>query len=237
MMTVRRSNDRGGADHGWLKSKHSFSFADYYDPNNMGFGPLRVINEDFIQSEKGFGEHPHRDMEIITYVIDGELRHRDSMGNDGVILPGEVQHMTAGTGVVHSEFSGKVPTSTHLLQIWIQPDRSGHKPGYGQKSFAKEIESNKMVLVASPDAREGSIAIHQDAKIFVSRTKGSDSLAFEVAQRRCVWLQLVKGHLRVKGASETLDIKAGDAVAASQETVLNLTSLEPSEALIFDLPL
>jgi redox-sensitive bicupin YhaK (pirin superfamily) len=236
MMTVRRSGERGGADHGWLKSQHSFSFADYYDPANMGFGPLRVINEDYIASEKGFGAHPHRDMEIITYVVEGEVRHRDSMGNDGVILPGEVQHMTAGTGVVHSEFSGKVPGATHLLQIWIQPDREGHKPGYGQKSFTKEINSNKLVLVASPDARDGSIGIHQDAKLFVSRTQAKDSVSFEVASGRKVWLQLVKGRLNLTGSTGSIEVRQGDGVAVTLETALKLESLEPSEALIFDLP-
>jgi len=236
MMTVRKSKERGGADHGWLKSQHTFSFADYYDPANMGFGPLRVINEDYIASERGFGAHPHRDMEIITYVIDGEVHHRDSMGNQGIIRPGEVQHMTAGTGVVHSEFSGKVPSDTHLLQIWIMPDRAGHKPGYGQKSFSDEIAAKPLVEVASPDGRNGSIAIHQDARLYVSRTKGPDTVAFEVAPERRVWLQLVKGRMTVTGADGAVEVAAGDGVAITHETRLKLNSKEPSEALIFDLP-
>jgi redox-sensitive bicupin YhaK (pirin superfamily) len=237
MMTVRKSNERGGANHGWLKSQHTFSFADYFDPEMMGFGPLRVINEDYIASERGFGAHPHRDMEIITYVVDGEIHHRDSMGNEGVILPGEVQHMTAGTGVVHSEFSGKVEGDTHLLQIWIVPDRAGHRPGYGQKSFSKEIGEKALVEVASPDGRDGSLAIHQDARLYVSRTRADEALTFEVGQGRRVWLQLVRGHLSVTGADgSTVDVRAGDGVAITRETELRLKSQEPSEALIFDLP-
>lgn len=240
MMTVRRSNERGGGSDngsgGWLKSQHSFSFADYYDPKNMGFGPLRVINEDYIASERGFGAHPHRDMEIITYVIDGEVLHRDSMGNEGVIRPGEVQHMTAGTGVVHSEFSGKVERDTHLLQIWIVPDRAGHTPGYGQKSFASQIESTNLVEVASPDGRNGSIAIHQDARLYVSRTRTGEAVKFEVAHGRQVWLQLVRGQLNVAGVNGAIDVRAGDGVAITQETALELKSIEPSEVLIFDLP-
>ena len=235
-MKVRRSNERGGGDHGWLKSKHTFSFADYVDPSNMGFGPLRVINEDYIASERGFGAHPHRDMEIITYVIDGEVLHQDSMGHKGVIRPGEVQHMTAGTGVVHSEFSGKVERATHLLQIWIMPDRAGHTPSYGQKSFSKELAERNLVEVASPDGRNGSIAIQQDARLFVSRTRLDESIKFEVAKDRRVWIQLVKGRLRVEGSASHVDVQAGDGVATTQETVLQLKSLEPSEALIFDLP-
>ena len=236
MITVRKSHERGGADHGWLKSQHSFSFADYYDPSNMGFGPLRVINEDYIASERGFGAHPHRDMEIITYVIDGEVHHRDSMGNEGVILPGEVQHMTAGTGVTHSEFSGRVERPTHLLQIWIQPDRAGHKPGYGQKSFTTALNAGSLVEVASPDGRNGSIAIHQDARLYVSRTKADDSVKFEVAPGRRVWLQLVKGALSVAGSSGSVNVKAGDGVAVTSETALSLKSNAESEVLIFDLP-
>lgn len=236
MMTVRKSHERGGGDHGWLKSQHSFSFADYYDPSNMGFGPLRVINEDYIASERGFGAHPHRDMEIITYVIDGEVLHQDSMGNEGVIRPGEVQHMTAGTGVVHAEFSGTVPTSTHLLQIWILPDRAGHKPQYGQKSFASEIASKPLVEVASPDGRNGSIAIHQDARLYVSRTRATDSLGFSVGEGRRVWLQVVKGSLKVTGAKGEVEIGAGDGLAITDETALKIQSLDDSEVLIFDLP-
>jgi redox-sensitive bicupin YhaK (pirin superfamily) len=237
-MTVRKSADRGGGDHGWLKTKHTFSFADYYDPSQMGFGPLRVINEDRIASEHGFGSHPHRDMEIITYVIEGEVHHRDSMGNHGVIRPGEVQYMAAGTGVVHSEFSGKVPGATHLLQIWISPDRSGHAPRYGQKSFTKEIESKPLVLVASPDGREGSIAIHQDAKVYVSRMGAKEAISLEAAQAgRRFWLQVVKGQLAVEsGGGSSVDVSAGDGVAVTGESALTLKSVAPSELLIFDLP-
>jgi redox-sensitive bicupin YhaK (pirin superfamily) len=236
MITVRKSNERGGGNHGWLKSQHSFSFADYYDPKNMGFGPLRVINEDYIASERGFGAHPHRDMEIITYVIDGEVLHRDSMGNEGVIRPGEVQHMTAGTGVVHSEFSGKVAGDTHLLQIWIVPDRAGHKPRYGQKSFTSQLDSSNLVEVASPDGRAGSIEIHQDARLYVSRTRADESLKFEVAKGRNVWLQVVKGHFSVAGSNASVEVRAGDGVALTEETAIKLKSNEPSEVLIFDLP-
>lgn len=237
-MTVRKSNDRGAADHGWLKSHHSFSFADYYDPGHMGFGPLRVINEDYIAGGGGFGAHPHRDMEIITYIVSGALEHRDSMGNRAVIVPGEVQRMTAGTGVVHSEFNERKDESVHLLQIWIQPSRSGLEPGYEQKSFETELNSKPLVLVASPDARDGSVAIHQDASLYVSRTPPGAAVDFSVKPGRRVWLQLVKGRLRVSGtgADSRAELAAGDAVAVTGESALRFESLEGSEALIFDLP-
>lgn len=236
MMTLRKAAERGAADHGWLKSHHTFSFADYYDPANMGFGPLRVINEDYIAPGMGFGAHPHRDMEIITYVISGAVRHRDSMGNEGVILPGQVQHMTAGTGVVHSEFSdGAEPT--HLLQIWIQPDRAGHKPGYGQKSFEDALASSRLVRVVSPDGRGGSVPIHQDASLFVSRTAGGDVVPFDIGLGRRAWVQIVHGRVRVESASGSVfELGAGDAVAVTGESSLKLNSIERSEALIFDLP-
>ncbi len=236
MMTLRRSAERGAADHGWLKSHHSFSFADYYDPSHMGFGPLRVINEDYIAGGGGFGAHPHRDMEIITYVVSGSLAHKDSMGNEAVILPGEVQRMTAGTGVVHSEYNEKKDESVHLLQIWIQPDRTALTPGYEQKSFKTDLNSKLLVLVASPNAEEGSVTIHQDAKLYVSRLPSGETVELNLMPGRRAWLQLVKGRILLKGQTSTTELAAGDAVAVTSETLLRMTAHESSEALIFDLP-
>lgn len=232
MLTIRRSNDRGLAEHGWLKSRHTFSFAEYYDPQFMGFGPLRVINEDRIAGGTGFDTHPHRDMEIISYVIHGGLRHQDSMGNVAVIKPGEVQRMSAGTGVMHSEQNDQDKDETHFFQIWIMPDKRGVQPGYGQKSFEKELNTQKLVHVISPDGRNGSISIHQDANMFISRLKKADQLDFKVAENRKLWLQLVKGSITVNG--ETLTV--GDAVAAKDIDAAKITASEDSEMILFDLP-
>ncbi len=237
MLTLRKSNDRGQADHGWLKSSHTFSFADYYDPSHMGFGPLRVINEDFIAGGGGFGSHPHRDMEIITYIVSGSLEHKDSMGNQSVIVPGEVQRMTAGTGVVHSEYNEKQDASVHLLQIWIQPSQIGLKPSYEQKSFEKELNSKPLVLVASPTARQGSVAINQDAELFVSRLQPGQAVDFDIKPGRRLWFQVIRGRVRLDGAtSDALEISAGDAVAVTSEFKIRFESLDASEALLFDLP-
>jgi len=191
MLEVRRATDRGLGDHGWLKSRHSFSFADYYDPERMGFGDLRVINEDRIEGGTGFPTHGHRDMEIISYVISGGLEHQDSMGNKTRILPGEVQRMSAGTGVSHSEYNAFQDRPTHFMQIWIQPERRGLKPGYGQKSFEGELKEKNLVLVVSRSGRDGSIEIAQDADLYLSRSSESKTIQFEVRQGRRIWLQMI----------------------------------------------
>lgn len=232
MLTIRKSNDRGLAEHGWLKSRHTFSFAEYYDPQHMGFGPLRVINEDRIAGGTGFDTHPHRDMEIISYVISGGLRHRDSMGNVTVIKPGEVQRMSAGTGVMHSEYNDQDKDETHFFQIWITPEKRGVKPGYGQKSFEKELNSQKLVHVISKDGVNGSIDINQDANVYISRLKKSEDLDFKVPAGRKLWLQLVKGSVQVNGEA----IQTGDAIAATDISTAAITASEDSEMILFDLP-
>lgn len=231
MMKIRRSNERGFASHGWLKSFHTFSFADYRDLNHMNFGPLRVINEDFIEGGRGFDPHPHRDMEIITYIIKGAIRHEDSMGNNAMIHPGEVQRMTAGTGVVHSEYNAVADGETHLLQIWIMPDKKGIPPAYGQKSFAKELENQATVLVVSKDGRNGSVSINQDADLYISRLKPKNLHKFEVRSGRGVWLQMVKGKVSLLGE----DLQEGDGAALTDIHTLEITGREESEFLLFDL--
>jgi redox-sensitive bicupin YhaK (pirin superfamily) len=231
MMQVRKSTDRGGADHGWLKAKHSFSFASYYDPNNMGFRDLRVINEDRVAIGGGFPTHGHSDMEIITYVIAGELEHQDSMGTKAKIVPGEMQHMSAGTGVRHSEYNSSKTEDLHLLQIWIQPAKRGIAPAYGQKSFAKELSSGQLVLTASQDGRDGSIPINQDVSLYAAKPKAGANLQFELREGRCAWVQVVKGKIEVNG----LTLGAGDAVAAAEEKLIKISASEDSEFLLFDL--
>jgi redox-sensitive bicupin YhaK (pirin superfamily) len=231
MLTVRRSQDRGHAQHGWLDSHHSFSFADYYDPKHMGFGPLRVINEDRIAGGTGFGAHPHRDMEIISYVVDGALTHKDSMGNATTIRPGEVQRMSAGSGVTHAEMNERADQTTHFFQIWIVPATRGIKPGYGQKDFSAQLAAEPLVLAASQDGRDGSIPIHQDADLYVSRLKERASLHFDLRPGRGAWVQVVKGGVRLNG--ETL--AAGDGAALSDEKVLELVAETAAEVLLFDL--
>lgn len=193
MICLRKSNDRGRADHGWLKSRHTFSFADYHDPDFMGFRTLRVINEDHIQGGKGFGTHPHRDMEIISYVASGALEHKDSMGNSTVILPGEVQRMSAGTGVRHSEFNPDPNHEVHLFQIWILPEKTGIPPSYGQKSFELELNNNDLVLVVSKDGRDGSLSMNQDADVYVSRLKPGRKFSLQIRSGRGIWAQMING--------------------------------------------
>jgi quercetin 2,3-dioxygenase len=231
MLQIRRSDERGFAFHGWLESRHTFSFADYYDPHHMGFGPLRVINEDRIQGGSGFGAHPHRDMEIISYVVQGSLLHQDSMGNKAIIRPGEVQRMTAGTGVVHSEYNGEKDQETHFFQIWIQPRQQGVKPGYGQKSFEQELNSRKLVLVVSADGRDGSIEINQDTNIYLSRIKSGDTLDFLLNPARGLWVQVIKGRL-LAGA---LTLHAGDALSTRDAQNLHFVASEDSEMILFEL--
>ena len=231
MLTLKKSIERGGGDHGWLKSKFSFSFGDYHDPKTMGFRALRVINEDHIGAASGFPMHPHRDMEIITYVVSGELQHKDSHGFSKAIRPGEVQRMSAGAGVTHSEFNPSPDKPIHLLQIWILPNKSGGDYGYGQKSFEKELAEKKMVLTVSGNGRDGSIGIKQDADLYVSRPRKGDKLVFEVHPNRHVWLQLVKGKLSVNGIS----LEAGDAIYGTDEKLLQIDGVEDGEFLLFDL--
>lgn len=230
MLAVKKSNTRGFADHGWLKSHHSFSFADYYDPANMNFGALRAINEDWIAGGGGFPTHGHRDMEIITYVTEGALAHRDSAGNASVIRPGEVQRMSAGKGVAHSEFNG-TDAPVKLLQIWIVPDKMGVDFSYDQKSFDAQLRQKDLVLAVSRDGREGSISIHQDADLHVSRLRAEKELTFLARPERKLWLQVVKGTIEANG----LRASAGDAVAGSGETQLKVSAREDSEFLLFDL--
>ncbi|MBK9322648.1 MAG: pirin family protein [Bdellovibrionaceae bacterium] len=232
MIKIRRSHERGLAEHGWLKSRHTFSFAEYYDPEHMGFGPLRVINEDWIAAATGFNTHPHKDMEIITYVVSGRLRHKDSMGNVAIIRPGEVQHMSAGTGILHSEHNDMQDQETHLFQIWILPDQRGIQPGYGQKSFENELNTKKLVHVISKEGRDGSISLHQDADIYISRLKKSEGLSFKISPGRRLWIQLIKGAVDINGEK----IEAGDAFAAEQILTAEISSTEDSEMILFDLP-
>lgn len=231
MFLLRRSSERGHANHGWLDTYYSFSFADYYDSNFMGFRTLRVINEDRIAGGGGFPPHPHRDMEIITYMVEGELAHEDSMGNREVIRRGEIQRMSAGTGVVHSEFNNSEVHPAHLLQIWIHTDKPGHRPGYEQKNFSAELENHPLVLAVSPDGKEGAVRINQDVRIFLGRMRPVESLTYEIPQGRHAWLQLVKGHLNV-GPTQ---LKAGDGLAVSEEKAMDLTAHAPTEFLLFDL--
>lgn len=230
-MQLRKSNARGTADHGWLKSRHTFAFADYYAPEHMGFRSLRVINEDRIKAGSGFGAHPHRDMEIISYVVKGSLQHKDSMGTKAVILPGEVQRMSAGSGVTHSEMNNEAGSETHFFQIWIMPKDKGIEPGYGQKSFEAALNSKKMVLVVSGDARDGSIGINQDADLYISRLKAEDSLEFKVRKNRGVWIQVVNGDVCVHGNK----LHTGDAVAFENEDAISILASGSSEIMLFDL--
>ncbi len=233
MITLRPSEARGHFDHGWLNTYHTFSFADYYDPENMGFRSLRVINEDFVAPGNGFGTHPHRDMEIITYVLEGALAHKDSMGNGSAIRPHEVQRMSAGTGVLHSEFNHSRAEQVHLLQIWILPERRGIEPSYEQKTYPRDEKLNKLRLVASRDGDEGSVRIHQDAKLYASILEPGKTLTYEPATGRHAWLQAIDGVITVNGKT----LKAGDGAAVSDESKLEILSTGEYEAefLLFDL--
>ena len=229
---VRRAGERGHADHGWLQTSHTFSFADYYDPQFMGFRALRVINEDFVAPGRGFGKHPHQDMEIITYVLDGELAHQDSMGNGSVIRPGEVQRMSAGTGVLHSEMNPSPRDPVHLLQIWIVPDRRGHAPGYEQKAFAESERRGRLRVVASPDGRDGSVTIHQDATLAAGLLGRGEQVEHVVRPARYAWIQVARGAIDVAGQH----LAAGDGAAAAGPGTLALAASEDAELLVFDLP-
>jgi quercetin 2,3-dioxygenase len=231
MMEIRKSQDRGFADHGWLRSYHSFSFADYYDPEHMGFGHLRVINEDRIQPGAGFGTHGHRDMEIISYVLEGALAHKDSMGNGSTIVPGDVQRMSAGKGVLHSEFNEARDGVTHFLQIWIEPDVTGIAPSYEQKHFDAASKRGKLRLLASPDGRDASVTIHQDAFLYAALLDGADRVAHALRPGRRAYLHVARGRLSANGKA----LEAGDALKAADAAELVLERGENAEVLLFDL--
>jgi len=230
-MKILRSNERGYADHGWLRSFHTFSFANYYNPNQMGFRALRVINDDYVEPSEGFPTHPHKDMEIITYVLDGALEHKDSMGNGSIIRPGEVQRMSAGLGVTHSEFNASKTEEVHLLQIWIIPDKRGYDPGYEQKAFSTDERRGKLRLVASPDGREGSVTIHQDAHLYAGLFDEGERARYEVPAGRHAWVHVARGSLELNGTT----LEAGDAAAISEPGIVELVGKKGGEVLVFDL--
>ncbi|PLK47773.1 pirin family protein [Uliginosibacterium sp. TH139] len=231
MLTLRKSQDRGHADHGWLKSQHSFSFADYYDPAHMGWGNLLVINEDRIAPGTGFGTHGHRDMEIISYVISGALAHKDSMGNGTAILPDEVQRMSAGSGVRHSEFNHAADATTHFLQIWIQPNEKGITPGYEQKHFASDEKRGRLRLIASSDGAEGSVTIHADATLRAGFFDAEERAELALDPTRKAYVHLVRGSLTVNGVR----LNAGDAARLEAESLIVLSAGQDAEVLVFDL--
>jgi quercetin 2,3-dioxygenase len=231
MIQLRKSQDRGHADHGWLKSHHSFSFADYHDPDHMGFGNLRVINEDRIAPGTGFGTHAHRDMEIVSYVIDGAIAHKDSMNNSSSIVPGEVQRMSAGSGVRHSEFNHAADKTTHFLQIWILPDRQGIEPGYEQKAFSQADKRGTLKLVASPDGRDGSVTIHADASMYAGLIDADERAELALDAKRLAYVHVVRGTVHVNGEL----LSAGDAAKLAGESRLVLDHGRDAEVIVFDL--
>ena len=231
MITIRKAEDRGHFDHGWLNTYHTFSFADYYDPEQMGFRGLRVINEDRVQPAQGFGTHPHRDMEIISYVLAGGLQHRDSMGTGSIIRPGDVQRMSAGTGVTHSEFNASKSELVHFLQIWLLPAKRGIEPGYEQKAFAPEEMAGRLRLVASPDGRDGSVTIHTDAALYAGLFDKGSAGELTLGKGRHSWVQIVRGQARVNGH----ELEAGDGAALSDEALVRIEGTDASEVLVFDL--
>jgi len=231
MITRRKAHERGHAQHGWLESYHTFSFADYYDPHHMGFRALRVLNEDRVQPGKGFGTHPHRDMEIISYVLEGALEHKDSLGASSVIAPGEVQRMSAGTGVTHSEFNSSKVEPVHFLQIWILPERAGLSPSYEQRAFPIEEKQGKLRLVASPTGREGSVTIHQEVDLYTSLLAPGEVVTHRLSAGRHAWVQVARGAILL---NDTV-LAAGDGAAVSDDTRLTVTAQDQAEVLLFDL--
>ena len=231
MIAIRRAEDRGHADHGWLNTYHTFSFADYYDPAHMGFRGLRVINEDRVQPAQGFGTHPHRDMEIISYVLEGGLEHRDSMGNGSIIKPGEVQRMSAGSGVTHSEFNASSEELVHFLQIWLLPSQRGIQPGYEQKTMDRRDQAGRLRLVASPDGRDGSVTIHADANLYAGLFDKGASGNLDLPKGRHAWIHVARGQARINGN----DLGAGDGVALTDEPDVRIEGIEACEVLVFDL--
>ena len=230
-MIVRPGNQRGYADHGWLRSYHTFSFANYYDPAHMGFRALRVINEDRVEGGMGFGAHAHRDMEIISYVLEGELAHQDSMGNGEIIRPGEVQRMSAGTGVRHSEFNNAKDRQVHFLQIWIEPEQAGIAPSYEQKAFPSAERQGRWRLVASRDGRDGAVTVHQDLNLYASLVAPAQALSFVVPNARHAWLHVARGKIELDGQ----ELSAGDAAAFEPGEAIDVTGREDAELLLFDL--
>ncbi len=231
MMTVRRAQERGHADHGWLDSHHTFSFADYYDPAHMGFRALRVINEDRVAPGRGFGTHPHRDMEIISYVLEGGLEHKDSLGTGSVIRPLEVQRMSAGTGVSHSELNASKSEPVHFLQIWLQPSQRGLKPSYDQRALDAGQLDGQLRLVASPEAEAGALKVHSDARLYAGRFASGQSATHPLGEGRHAWVQVARGRVRVNGS----DLEQGDGVAISEEPSVTIEGLDGAEVLLFDL--
>lgn len=231
MITIRKAGARGHANHGWLDTYHTFSFSSYRDPKHMGFRLLRVMNEDFVAAGQGFGMHPHQDMEIVTYVLEGDLEHQDSMGNGEVLRPGEFQRMSAGTGLMHSEFNPSTTQPVHLYQIWLFPEKKGIEPSYEQKAFPEEEKRSKWRVVASPDRRDGSLAIHTDASIYMSTLKTGESLDYTVPTGRHAWLQVLRGKAILNG--EALD--TSDGAAVSEESKLSVTATADAEFLLFDM--
>lgn len=232
MITVHKNSQRGAANHGWLQSNHSFSFGSYYNPKEMGFGPLLVINEDRVQPNRGFGTHGHENMEIISYVLSGALEHKDSIGNGSVIRYGDVQRMSAGTGVRHSEFNHSAYERVHFLQIWIKPNEMGIEPSYEDKHFDAYSKTGQFRLIASSDGRDGSVLIHQDASIYASIVDGEDKLDYVIAEGRTAYIHLIRGGLTVNGEH----IRTGDALKITHETKLHIDNAENAEFLLFDLP-
>jgi hypothetical protein len=231
MVDIRRSNERGGGNFGWLNTRHSFSFDTYHDPKYMGFRSLRVINEDVVAPGEGFPTHPHRDMEIITYVLEGALEHKDSLGTGSVIRPGDGQRMSAGKGIRHSEMNASDTEKVHLLQIWIMPDRQGHEPSYEQKAFPESDKRGKFRLIAGPDGKDGSVTIHQDAKLYVSLLNPGDEVTHELGKGRHGWLQVAKGAVELNGKP----LEQGDGAAISDEQKVTIKGTKDAEVLLFDL--
>jgi redox-sensitive bicupin YhaK (pirin superfamily) len=232
MIKKRPADERGGGDYGWLHTRHTFSFNDYHDPEHMGFRVLRVINEDRVQPGQGFGTHGHRDMEIISYVLEGELEHKDSLGHGAVLRPGEFQRMTAGTGVRHSEFNPSTTAPVHFYQIWLLPDRRGHPPNYEQKAFPEAERKGNLRLVASPDGRDGALRIHQNAEVFLSSLDLGQTVTHAPASGRYAWIQVLRGRVHLNGAA----LSAGDGAAVWDEPSVSVNAAAPAEVMLFDLP-
>ncbi|MDF1743787.1 MAG: pirin family protein [Gimesia sp.] len=232
MLKIRKANERGHADHGWLNAFHTFSFSSYHDPNHMQFRSLRVMNEDRVQPGQGFGTHPHRDMEIVTYVLEGALEHKDSMGNGEVLHAGEFQRMSAGLGITHSEFNPSLSDPVHLYQIWLLPASKGIEPSYEQKRFADEEQHNQLRLVASPTAEQGSLHIHQDVRIFLSKIDAEATVTHDLTNGRHAWLQVLRGSISLNGEG----LETSDGAAVSEENLLTMQATSDAEVMLFDLP-